>query len=274
MNYTQTPSGISVPDKTDVIILAGGYGSRMGRYGKITSKALFPLDGQHVTDYANGGGQTFLDYLVDWVKESKDVDRTIVTVNGLHHDPQFKPWYENRGDPKIVLLNEGHRTEEESEGAIWSLYNALDKTGSDCRKLVLACDGIIDNPAQALIDYSREKQSTITCVYDVEDLEEAKNLGIVLKNDYDKITDFEEKPDEPKSTLASIAMYVFPQESLPRVEDYLNSGGEARGIGRFLQWLHKEEPVYGFPVGTFIHLTDISSWRKAQKEIKELESQE
>ena len=272
MDYTQIPS--ETLDKTDAIILAGGYGSRMGQYGKITSKALFPLDGQHVTDYANGGGQTFLDYLVDWIKESKDVDRTIVSVNDLFHDPQFKPWYENRGDPKIVLLNEGHRTEDESEGAIWSLYNALDKTGTDCRKLVLACDGIIDSPAQSLIDYSKKKHASITCSWDVEDLGEAKKYGIISVNRNRRITDFKEKPDEPKSTLASIAMYVFPLESLKNVEKYLTVTDDAKGIGKYLEWLHKQEPVYTFSVGTFIHLTDISSWRRAQREIKELESQE
>ena len=192
-----------------------------------------------------------------------------MSTNDLFYD-QFERWQEKRGDNRIELVNEGHRREEESNGAIWSLNHDLEKTGAECPKMVLACDAMIDRYAQDLVDYSREKESPITCVYDVGDLEKARALGIVSVNSRDIITRFVEKPEYPESTLASLAFYVFPAESLGRVDEYLTKGHDPKGIGRFLEWLHKKEPVYVLHVEVFVHITDIKSLKRAQKAVKEL----
>ena len=83
-------------------------------------------------------------------------------------------------------------------------------------------------------------------LYDVKDIEVAKKLGIVEARHLGKVTGFEEKPAEPKSTLASIGVYLFTRETVKKVDEYLNTGHSPDKPGEFVQWLYKEEDVYGF----------------------------
>jgi len=77
------------------------------------------------------------------------------------------------------------------------------------------------------------------------DRERAKSYGLV-DLDGDEVIDFQEKPDDPKTTLVSIACYAFPAETLPDLSTYLEDGNNPDEPGWFLQWLQKRGAVHAY----------------------------
>jgi len=59
------------------------------------------------------------------------------------------------------------------------------------------------------------------------------------------VVDFQEKPDDPNSTLVSIACYAFPADAV-RFEEYLDEGNNPDEPGWFIQWLVDNDSVYAF----------------------------
>jgi glucose-1-phosphate thymidylyltransferase len=119
-----------------------------------------------------------------------------------------------------------------------------DRAGVGDDLVVVAGDNLIGFDLTDFIDYFEGKGTAALAAYDVGDREKAKSYGLVELDD-DRIVDFQEKPDEPKSTLVSIACYGFPAESL-RFEEYLEGGNNPDEPGWFLQWLQSREAVHAF----------------------------
>ena len=67
-----------------------------------------------------------------------------------------------------------------------------------------------------------------------------------------KIVDFTEKPQEPKTMTACGAVYVFPKTVKERLAEYLAEGLPADQPGRFVEWLYKKEPVYGYMLKDYL----------------------
>ena len=80
--------------------------------------------------------------------------------------------------------------------------------------LVLSGDHVYKMDYNPLLHYHREKQADATvCVIDVP-LEEASRFGILVTDDDGRVVEFQEKPRKPRSTLASMGIYVFQSEAL------------------------------------------------------------
>ncbi len=60
---------------------------------------------------------------------------------------------------------------------------------------------------------------------------------------------FVEKPDDPPSSLAATATYVYHREHVPLVRDYLGGDNSPDQPGNFVAWLHTRAPVYGYRLG-------------------------
>jgi glucose-1-phosphate thymidylyltransferase len=80
----------------------------------------------------------------------------------------------------------------------------------------------------------------------VGSLELAAQYGIVALADDGRVTDFVEKPADPPSTLAATATYLFHREHAALIKGYLAAGQPADQPGRFVAWLQRREPVYGW----------------------------
>ena len=63
-----------------------------------------------------------------------------------------------------------------------------------------------------------------------------------------RVVDFEEKPADPPSTLAATATYLFHREHARLIAPYLEGEHGADQPGRFVGWLQRREPVYGWPL--------------------------
>ena len=117
--------------------------------------------------------------------------------------------------------------------------------GSDL--LVLAGDSLFSESLKPFVDSARNSEATVA-LFDVGDVEAMKKYACVTTDSTGVITDFEEKPAKPTTTLAAIALYYYSKEILPLFVTYLASGNNPDQPGRFLQWLYKRKPVKTFQI--------------------------
>jgi glucose-1-phosphate thymidylyltransferase len=88
--------------------------------------------------------------------------------------------------------------------------------------------------------------ASAVAVRDVGSFDLASQYGIVSLGDDDRVLDFEEKPADPPSTLAATATYLFHREHARLIGPYLDGEHGADQPGRFVGWLQRHEPVYGW----------------------------
>ena len=225
--------------KLDVIILAGGYASRLKPLSEYIPKPLL-----HV------GGVPILNYILQKVIEINPA-RIVISTNKKFED-NFRYWlktlenYSNL-DERIELVVEETKREEEKLGAVGGLYYAIIDALVENDLLVVAGDNLFDFNLRKLVRKMRETGSFSIALYDIKDLELAKRYGVVLLEN-DKIIKFVEKPEKPESTLISTAIYTIPYKKLHLIEEYVkNPNTEKDRIGKFIEWLlyYKREPIYG-----------------------------
>ena len=73
---------------------------------------------------------------------------------------------------------------------------------------------------EVMLDFHKENNADVTIATMPVSMEEASRFGIVIADDDGKINDFEEKPEKPRSNLASMGIYIF---SWPVLRDALIS---------------------------------------------------
>ena len=78
----------------------------------------------------------------------------------------------------------------------------------------------------------------------IGDLEEIKRFSAITADDEGRIAAFQEKPEQPKSTLAGIALYFYPRSALPLVGRYLEEGNNPDQPGRLVEWMYERTPFY------------------------------
>lgn len=80
--------------------------------------------------------------------------------------------------------------------------------------LVLSGDHIYKMNYDKMLDYHKQQGATATIAVMPVSMEEASRFGIMITDDDNKIIDFEEKPAHPRSTLASMGIYIFTWKKL------------------------------------------------------------
>jgi glucose-1-phosphate thymidylyltransferase len=109
---------------------------------------------------------------------------------------------------------------------------------------VVAGDNLISFDLSAFVDYFESADTSTLAAYDVGSREQATQYGLVDLSG-DRVVGFQEKPDDPPSTLVSIACYAFPAEDV-RFREYLDAGNNPDEPGWFIQWLQDRRPVHAF----------------------------
>ena len=194
------------------MLLAGGQGSRLVPLTKSTAKPAVPF----------GGKYRIIDFPL-----SNCVNSDIDTVGVL---TQYQPLelndYLGRGEPWDMNLKFGGLhvlpPYEGEEGADWFLgtANAIYQNLRFIRQynpsyvLILSGDHIYKMDYRIMLQEHIENNADCTIsVIDVP-LEEASRFGIMTTDSTGRITEFNEKPEHPNSTLASMGVYIFSTDKL------------------------------------------------------------
>ena len=214
------------------LLLAGGYATRLRPLTDDRAKPLLPV-----------AGRPIVDRILDKILEVDEVDEVHLVTNA-RFAPDFAEWARDR---EVHVHDDGTTSNEDRLGAIGDLQFVLDQAGLDDDLLVIAGDNLFDFSLPDFVSFWRGKgRASAVAVRDVGSLELAAQYGIVALGDDARVTDFVEKPADPPSTLAAIATYLFHREHAALIRGYLAAGQPADQPGRFVAWLQREEPVYGW----------------------------
>ena len=215
------------------VVLAGGYATRLWPITKDRPKMFLPV-----------GEQTVIDEIFADLEADDRVDEVFVSTNERFAQT-FDEYLAESAFEKPTLSIEETVEEDEKFGVVGALAQLVDREGVDDDLLVVAGDNLISFDLAEFTDFFEEKATPALAAYDVGSVERAKSYGLV-ELDGDRVVNFQEKPDDPKSTLVSIACYAFPAATLPDLATYLEDDNNPDEPGWFLQWLQSREPVHAF----------------------------
>lgn len=214
------------------IILAAGYATRLRPLTESVPKPLLPV-----------ARRPILDWIVANIQSVPEIDETHLVTNS-RFAADFERWGEPHG---VIIHDDGTHTNEDRLGAIGDLLLTLDRGAIDDDILVVAGDNLFDYRLSDYVTFWRDHGvSSAVALYDCGDLELATHYGVVDVDGNDRITYFVEKPDDPSSTLAATATYIYAREHLPLVQRYLDEGHAPDQSGSLVAWLYRREPVYGY----------------------------
>ena len=214
------------------VVLAGGYATRLWPITKHRPKMLLPV-----------GETTVIDRIFAALEADDRIEEVYVSTNERFVD-EFDRHLAGSGFEKPVLSVEETTEESEKFGVVGALGQLVEREGIDDDLLVVAGDNLIGFDLSAFVDFFQAKRRAVLAAYDVGDRERAKAYGLVELDD-DRVVDFQEKPEEPNSTLVSIACYAFPADSI-RFDEYLAGDNNPDEPGWFVEWLQRREPVHAF----------------------------
>jgi glucose-1-phosphate adenylyltransferase len=194
------------------MILAGGQGSRLGILTKGVAKPAVPFGGKYriidfpLSNCSNSGIDT-----VGVLTQYRPY-----TLNS--HIGIGTPWDLDRNNGGVSILppymtEQGGDWYKGTANAIYQNMNYIDGYNPEY-VLILSGDHIYKMNYEAMLDYHKENNADATiAVIDVS-LEEASRFGIMNARENYEIYEFEEKPKQPKSTLASMGIYIFTWDVL------------------------------------------------------------
>jgi glucose-1-phosphate thymidylyltransferase len=236
------------------IVLAGGYATRLWPVTRNRPKMLLPV-----------GDTTVIDRILDELESDDRIEDVYVSTNERFAD-DFADHLAESSFTKPQLSIEETIDEDEKFGVVGALAQLVDReglTGEDL--LVVAGDNLISFDIAEFLEFFEGKGTTTLAAYDVGSRQKATQYGLV-ELDGTEVINFQEKPDDPRSTLVSIACYAFPAEDV-RFAEYLEDDNNPDEPGWFIQWLQNRRAVNAFAfedawydIGTPESYLDAVSW--------------
>src|SRR4029078_394273 len=98
--------------------------------------------------------------------------------------------------------------------AVLQKLNVIERGGE--RVIAVAGDHIYKMDSQRFLAAHRRKRADVTIAVRRVPLAEASRMGVLALDDQDKVVEWQEKPKQPKSDLASMGVYVFSKRALQR----------------------------------------------------------
>jgi len=242
------------------ILPAAGYGTRLYPLTKDKPKALLDVS-----------GRPMIGYVIEKIKELDAVDAIYIITNDKFYD-SFLAWSEKfPSELPVKVINDGTTSNETRLGSIGDIDFLIDRENIDDDVLIINSDNIFTFSIIDMLSKFNEKKLPFISAYDVKTAEEAKKFGVPELDVKNKVIGFEEKPGNPKSTLISTGIYMFPKSTISLIKRYLNQGNSPDKTGEFVIWLCKETDVYChiFKEGNWLDIGDLKCYEKADEIMKQ-----
>lgn len=223
-----------------VIILAAGYATRLYPLTLTQAKPLLPV-----------AGKPMIEYVLDNLRPIQEIDHIYVVSNAKFAN-QFEDWAQTYRQAQFpvdfTVINDGSTDDSNKLGAIGDLDLVLKEHQLDDELVVVAGDNLFSQSLEEFAGFSREKQAPVLAVYDVGNLDQIRKYNAINVEPDGRISYFEEKPQNPDSTLTGIALYYYPRSSLPLIRQYVTEGNNLDQPGHLIQWLYQRTPVYTWQI--------------------------
>lgn len=198
------------------MLLAGGQGSRLG---VLTSDVAKPA-------VAFGGKYRIIDFpLSNCINSGIDTVGVLTQYQPLVLNTHIGigiPWDLDRNNGGVSVLPPYEKSDNSewysgTANAIYQNLRFMENYNPDY-VLILSGDHIYKMDYEAMLDFHKANNADVTIAALPVPMEEASRFGVVVTDDENRITEFEEKPPKPKSNLASMGIYIF---SWPVLRDAL-----------------------------------------------------
>ncbi len=198
------------------MLLAGGQGSRLG---VLTADVAKPA-------VSFGGKYRIIDFpLSNCINSGVDTVGVLTQYQPLRLNTHIGigiPWDLDRnvGGVSILPPYEKSTSSEWYTGTANAIYQNLrymEQYNPDY-VLILGGDHIYKMDYEVMLDFHKANNADVTLATIPVPLEEASRFGVVITDEHKKIQEFEEKPEHPRSNLASMGIYIF---SWPVLRDAL-----------------------------------------------------
>lgn len=238
------------------LILAAGYATR-----------LYPLTENFPKPLLTVGDKTILDWLVDDIDTSGEVEEYVVISNHkyAHH---FDAWAKGK-QQKITVVDDGTDSNETRLGAVKDIQFAIDKLNLDDDMLVIAGDNVLDFSLTKFIVYAKEKQTSCIMRYYEPDDRKLLKCGVVTIDDNDKILNMTEKSPTPATHWCCPPFYYYTKVDAKLVQTGIDNGCGTDAPGSYIAWLCTQTTVYAMEMpGKRYDIGNLESYEKVQKEYK------
>lgn len=224
----------------NVLILAAGYATR-----------LYPLTLDKAKPLLDVAGKPMLAWIIDNLRGIAEIE-TIYIVTNAKFFADFENWaknYESENPQfRFKIINDGSTTDDNKLGAIGDINLVLTRENiAHSDLLVIAGDNLFRESLSEFVNFARNTEATVG-VHVIPDVEAIKKYGVLSVDSEGVITSFEEKPKQPKSDLAAIALYFYSRNVLSLFTTYIAAGNNPDQPGLFLQWLYRRRPVKTFRI--------------------------
>jgi len=194
------------------MLLAGGQGSRLG---VLTSKVAKPA-------VAFGGKYRIIDFpLSNCINSGIDTVGVLTQYQPLRLNTHIGigiPWDLDRNIGGVTVLPpyEKSSNSEWYTGTANAIYQNLEYMESYNPEyvLILSGDHIYKMDYEVMLDFHKANNAEVTIAVMPVPIEEASRFGIMIADENHRITEFEEKPEHPRSNLASMGIYIFNWKTL------------------------------------------------------------
>ena len=194
------------------MLLAGGQGSRLG---VLTSKVAKPA-------VAFGGKYRIIDFpLSNCINSGIDTVGVLTQYQPLRLNTHIGigiPWDldKNVGGVTVLPPYEKVGKTEWYTGTANAIYQNLAymESFNPDYVLILSGDHIYKMDYEVMLDYHKAHNADVSIAVMPVPQEEASRFGIVVTDGTGRITEFQEKPEHPKSNLASMGIYIFSWKAL------------------------------------------------------------
>ena len=206
------------------MLLAGGQGSRLG---VLTAKVAKPA-------VTFGGKYRIIDFpLSNCINSGIDTVGVLTQYQPLRLNTHIGigiPWDLDRNNGGVTVLPPYEKSNNSewytgTANAIYQNMNYIDTYDPEY-VLILSGDHIYKMDYEVMLDFHKENNADVTIAAMPVPIEEASRFGIVITDEERRITEFEEKPEKPRSNLASMGIYIFTwkvlKEALISMKDQSN----------------------------------------------------
>ena len=194
------------------MLLAGGQGSRLG---VLTADVAKPA-------VSFGGKYRIIDFpLSNCINSGIDTVGVLTQYQPLRLNTHIGigiPWDLDRNNGGVTVLPPYERStsSEWYTGTANAIYQNLRymETYNPDYVLILSGDHIYKMDYEVMLDFHKENHADVTIATMPVPIEEASRFGIVIADEEKRIIEFEEKPQNPRSNLASMGIYIFSWQVL------------------------------------------------------------
>ncbi len=197
------------------VILAGGEGERLSILSSVRAKPAVPF----------GGKYRIIDFTLSNCVNSGIDDVVVLTQYNPHslndHIGRGRPWDLDRNTGGVKMLQpyiKRGRVAEWYRGtadAVLQNLNVIERSSGDT-VLVLAGDHIYKMDYQPFLAAHRRRRADVTIAVRRVPIADATRMGVLALDEQGRVVDWQEKPKQPKSDLASMGVYVFSKRALTR----------------------------------------------------------